>query len=248
MSLPCSVCTEASMKLAWRNVTRGACMPAGSVLARSASAASMRPVRAMVSAVGCFWMPRITAGPPSKPASPRLVAAANVTSATWRSSTLWPPRAPTARFCRSSSRAVRPRWRISTSRPLRSRKPPEVLAENPLSAAVSCSGVTPSCAMRTVSGCTWNWRTSPPIGMTCATPAIDSRRGRSTQSAYSRTAMGVVRASSIGMATIMISPMMELTGPMRGAAPGGRPSSIDDRRSDTIWRARNRSTLQSKVT
>jgi hypothetical protein len=38
----------------------------------------------------------------------------------------------------------------------------------------------PSCAMRAGSGSTRNWRSSPPIGITCATPGIDSSRGRST--------------------------------------------------------------------
>ena len=46
----------------------------------------------------------------------------------------------------------------------------------------------------------------------------------------------------------MISPMIELIGPIRGVTPAGRPSSIDDSRSDTIWRARNISVDQSKVT
>ena len=238
MSLPCSVVTDASMKLAWRKVTRGASMPAGSEFFRSTSAASMLRVSPMVSAVGCFWMPRMTAPCPSKPASPRLVAAAKVASATWRSSTLWPFLAVRARFCRSSSREVRPRWRMRYSRPPSSRNPPEVLAAKPLSAPVSWSCVMPSAAMRAVSGSTWNWRTSPPMGITCATPGMAMRRGRSTQSAYSRTAMGVVLPASMGMATCMISPMMELMGPMRGVMPLGRPSSMDDRRSDTIWRAR----------
>ena len=154
MSLPCSVVTDASMKLAWRKVTRGASMPAGSEFFRSTSAASMLRVRPMVSAVGCFWMPRMTAPCPSKPASPRLVAAAKVASATWRSSTLWPFLAVRARFCRSSSREVRPRWRMRYSRPPSSRNPPEVLAAKPLSAPVSWSCVMPSAAMRAVSGST----------------------------------------------------------------------------------------------
>ena len=76
------------MKLACRNVTRGASMPAGRDFFMSASAVSMLRVSAMVSAVGCFWMPRITAGRPSKPASPRLTAAANRTSAIWRRRTV----------------------------------------------------------------------------------------------------------------------------------------------------------------
>jgi hypothetical protein len=274
ISLPCSVVMDASMKLAWRKVTCGACRPAGRVSFMSARAASMRPVSAMVSAVGCFWMPRMTAGWPPKPASPRRMAGAKATSATWRSSTAWPLRAVRARLPRSSSFEVRPRWRIRYSRPFSSRKPPEVLDEKPFSAASSCSCVMPRAAMRAVSGCTWNWRTSPPMGMTWATPGIAISRGRSTQSAYSRTAIADKPAAptlaplaaprggaappwggpaagpvaSIGIAICRISPMMELTGPMRGTTPSGRPSSMDDSRSDTICRARKMSVRQSKVT
>ncbi len=102
--------------------------------------------------------------------------------------------------------------------------------------------------MRTVSGWTWNWRTSPPIGMTCDTPGTASNRGRSTQSAYSRTAIGEILAGSSGIAICMISPMIELIGPMRGTTPAARPSSIDDRRSATSCRARKMSVLQLKVT
>ena len=40
ISLPCSVVIEASMKLAWRKVTLGSCMPAGSEDFRPASASS----------------------------------------------------------------------------------------------------------------------------------------------------------------------------------------------------------------
>ena len=65
MSLPCSVVIEASMKLAWRKVTLGSCMPAGKDAFKPTSASSMLRVSAMVSADGCFWMPRITAGWPS---------------------------------------------------------------------------------------------------------------------------------------------------------------------------------------
>ena len=41
ISLPCSVVIEASMKLAWRKVTRGASMPAGSDVFSPTSASSM---------------------------------------------------------------------------------------------------------------------------------------------------------------------------------------------------------------
>ena len=129
ISLPCSVVIEASMKLAWRKVTFGASMPAGSEDFSPASASSSASVSAIVSAVGCFWMPRMTAGLPSKPASPRLGAAAKVTSAIWRIRIGWPSFAVSARFFRSSRREVRPRLRIRYSRPFSSRKPPEVLDE-----------------------------------------------------------------------------------------------------------------------
>ena len=129
ISLPCSVLIEASMKLAWRKVTCGAAMPDGSERFMSSSALSMPRVSATVSAAGCFWMLRITAGWPSKPASPRLMAAAKVTSATCRITTGWPSLAARARFFRSSRFEVRPRLRIRYSRPLSSRNPPEVFDE-----------------------------------------------------------------------------------------------------------------------
>ena len=50
------------------------------------------------------------------------------------------------------------------------------------------------------------------------------------------------------MAICMISPMIELIGPMRGTTPSAMPSSIEDSRSDTSCRARKMSVLQSKVT
>ena len=46
----------------------------------------------------------------------------------------------------------------------------------------------------------------------------------------------------------MISPMMELMGPILGVMPSGKPSSMEVKRSDTICRARKISVLQSKVT
>ncbi len=65
ISLPCSAVIEASMKLVWRKVTRGASMPAGNEAFKPSRASSMDFVSAMVSAVGCFWMPRMTASLPS---------------------------------------------------------------------------------------------------------------------------------------------------------------------------------------
>jgi hypothetical protein len=55
---------EVSMKVACRNWTLVAEMPAGSVFWISASAASTFAVKETVSASGCFWTPMMTAGLP----------------------------------------------------------------------------------------------------------------------------------------------------------------------------------------
>ncbi|MNR07991.1 hypothetical protein D3C85_1241250 [compost metagenome] len=191
-----------------------------------------------VSAAGCFCTLTITAGCPLKPASPRFTAAAWRTSAICSSSTGALSRYETARPRRSSSCLVRPRLRIRYSRPLRSIKPPLVFAAKSRKARVTCSSVTPNCAMRAVSGSTRSWRTSPPIGMTCETPGTDSRRGRSTKSAYSRAAMGLAISGSMGNATSMISPMIDDTGPRIGVSPPGSCSLTSASRSDTSCRLR----------
>ena len=54
ISLPCSVLTDDSMKLAWRMVICGSPMPAGKPFFISASALSIFFVSATVSASGCF--------------------------------------------------------------------------------------------------------------------------------------------------------------------------------------------------
>ena len=95
---------------------------------------------------------------------------------------------------------------------------------------------TPNCAMRAVSGATRSVRTSPPIGITCDTPGMDSRRGRSTKSAYSRACMGEAPSwacAVIGSAISMISPMIEDTGPIDGSMPAGNCARASARRSAT---------------
>ncbi len=52
----------------------------------------------------------------------------------------------------------------------------------------------------------------------------------------------------MGIAICMISPITELIGPIVGVTPGASPSSMDVRRSETIWRARKMSVFQSNVT
>ena len=138
--------------------------------------------------------------------------------------------------------------RIRYSRALCSRKPPLVLAAKFLSAPSICSSVTPNACICAGSGSTRYCLTSPPIGMTCATPGMVSRRGRSTQSAYSRTCIGFTRAGSTGSAISMISPMIEAIGPICGAMPSGSCSFTSDNRSATCWRLRKISVPQSNST
>ena len=87
------------------------------------------------------------------------------------------------------------------------------------------------------------------MGMTCATPGMARRRGRNTKSAYSRVAIALIFAVSTGMAISMISPMIELIGPMPACCtPSGSWSRTTARRSPTICRARYMSVPQSKLT
>ena len=65
MSLPSKVLMDASIKLACLNVTFGVFIPTGRPCFNSDIAASIFLVNSTVSAEGCFWTPRITAGPPS---------------------------------------------------------------------------------------------------------------------------------------------------------------------------------------
>ena len=157
---------DASMKSAWRNNTFGAANPTGSPCLRSPNAASMAWVSLTVSAAGCFCTLTMTAGTPLYPASPRFMAAANRTLATCSSKMARPSFQATATPCRSSTRLVRPMWRMRNSRLLRSMKPPPAFPAKPRRACSICVNVTPNCAMRAVSGSTRNWRTSPPMGMT----------------------------------------------------------------------------------
>src|SRR5262245_30934502 len=85
-------------------------------------------------------------------------------------------------------------------------------------------------------GTTRYWRTSPPIGMTCATPGRARSCGRSTKSASSRTSIGETLPSLVS-AISMISPMIEVTGPIWGLTPRGSCSRMSVRRSATSWRA-----------
>ena len=96
---------------------------------------------------------------------------------------------------------------------------------------------------------TRNWRTSPPIGVTCETPGIVSSRGRMVQSARSRSSMGpMAPPAGAVIATSMISPMIDETGAIDGMTRAGSCCCTWPSRSPTCWRARQMSTLQSNST
>ena len=237
----------ASMKLDWRNSTWSAFTPAGRVRLRSCNAASTAFVSGTVSAPGCFCTDMMTAGLPPDPASPRLKRGAKSTAATWLRMTAWPSFMVTTRLRRSSMRVVRPMLRTTYSARFWSTKPPPVLAPNDRIAFSTSSSVTSSRPICATLGVTWYCRTSPPIGMTCATPGMDSSRGRIVKSANSRTCMGVVFASAV-MAISMISPIMDVIGPICGTTRAGSCSRTAAMRSATCWRLRYTSVPQANST
>ncbi len=179
-----------------------------------------------------------------KLASPRLTPAAKSTLATCCNRMGTPCLCATTRLRISSRRVVRPILRIKYSCACVSRKPPLVLAAKPLSAVwICCKLIDRRCILAT-SGVMRYWRTSPPIGMTCDTPLIPSKRGRTTQLAKSRTSIGVaalavpLAGGSAVMAISKISPIIELTGDICGVIPAGNWLLTAVRRSATCWRLR----------
>ncbi len=166
------------------------------------------------------------------------MAGANFTSANCLSSTGWPFLTVTTRLCKSSIRLLRPSTRMRNSWPWACRKPPLVFAPKSRSASSSFSRSTPSACNWAGMSSTRYCLTSPPIGMTCATPGIVKRRGRITQSAYSRTAIGLTLAGSIGRAISSTSPMMDEIGPICGTTPAGKLSRTKLILSAICWRLR----------
>ncbi len=90
--------------------------------------------------------------------------------------------------------------------------------------------------MRRGSGTTRYWRTSPPMGMTWATPGTVSSCGRTVKSASSRSVIGSTLV--LDMAISMISPITDEIGPICAATSGGSCSRTNCSRSATCWRAR----------
>ena len=211
---------EVSMKFAWRKRRLSALMPSGRVAVISANAASTCRVRRTVSTPGCFSTETMTAELPWKPASPRLTRAPKPTSAICSKATGWPFTVATARPLRSSRDRVRPMLRMRNSRLYWSVKPPPVLAPNCASAASSCSKETPSARIAAGLGETRYCRTSPPMGITCATPGIVRRRGLMVKSATSLKPIGDTPAGPV-TAISMIWPMIELIGPICGTTFSG---------------------------
>ena len=86
------------------------------------------------------------------------------------------------------------------------------------------------------------------MGMIWAMPGMDSRRGRNSQSAMPRKAMGDVAPVSERRPISMISPMIEVTGPITGVIPVGNWPLVTLRRSETNCRLFRLSVPQSNST
>ena len=133
---------------------------------------------------GCFWMLRITPGLPFTPASPRLTCAPMVTRATSFSATGTPLRVVID--CLLEIRDARDVPEVAD----------EILAlagDEVAAGGVQVGGADGALQRRSATGRTAaggrpapapdTGPTPPPMAVTCATPGIDSSRGRSVQSA-----------------------------------------------------------------
>ena len=212
------------------------------------SARSSRAVTSMVFAPGCFCTPTITAGLPLRDPSPRLkrraladigdVADEDRSRAAQRNDGV-------ADLFR---RSVRGRWlRGRTPAPPRCRCPPRCSDSRPRTA--SSSSVSDTLLARSASGCaiTWNWRSAPPIGVTCETPGMASSRRRTVVSAMVRSVSG--SSASDEIAKNRISPMIDETGARTGRSTcGGSAPLTSESFSDTSCRAMKMSVPQSNST
>jgi hypothetical protein len=105
----------------------------------------------------------------------------------------------------------------------------------------------PSSAMRTVFGLHLELPHLAADGDDLRDAGDGHQRGRSTQSAYSRTCIGEILLVD-GNRDLHDLAHDRADRPHARHHALGSPSSIDDSRSDTICRARKISVLQSKVT
>ena len=211
--------TAVSMKSAWRTLLRSTFMPSGNVFSISPSSRSIRPVSSSVFAPGCFWIAITTAGFPLDEPSPRGILGPTSTLATCPTRMGDPSRTSITACSISSFDVIRPTPRISDSCPPRTKNPPVEFAFDSRSASSTPASVTLNARSRSGSTRTWYWRTPPPIGTTCATPGSASNRRRTTQSAVSRTSMGLWR--SLTTATNRISPMIDAIGARLGGLMSG---------------------------
>jgi hypothetical protein len=214
--------------------------PSGRALPNNSNSASMRRVSATVSASGCFWMVRMTAGCPPIPASPRLLAAAPSRTSAICPSRMDDPSGSTLTTVSPSSSALSNRARLRMRRSVcaSGMNPPEELTlDSSIAASTSCS-VTPVAASLAGSTNTWYSRTSPPITVICETPGTESRRRRMSHCASVRSCAGATSGLSLVSPTARICPMIEDTGPRKGLVPSGNVPATSATFSATIWRAR----------
>ena len=88
----------------------------------------------------------------------------------------------------------------------------------------------------------------PPMTETCATPGMESSRGRSSNSAQDRSSSPAGSCSVATRVTCTISPVSEASGPMAGTRPGGRSRATVVSRSATRCLAASMGAPSSKST
>jgi len=191
-------------------------------------------------------MRRLTTSRPLFRANPRRKAGASRTSATSPRATV-PRAAGTGRRRTASGEAARVPAVTNQALSWTSRTPTEASWWLPSRAVTTASSATPSCWARSGTRATSRARSWPPSSSTRATPGTAWSRGTSTCSAWSRRrSESVPGPSSTISITSCNRPEALLT--RGGRTEDGKLPPRADNRSDTPWRACQRSVPSSSAT
>ena len=212
-------------------------MSAGSCVWISAIALSSRSVSSSEFVLGCLVTVIRTAGLPRSEATPIFGVLAPVrTSATCSSRIGLPPAVLTTAFPMSSAEVVESMPRMMYSLPYWFSTPPFELRLRSFTTFITSSSETLKFFMRIGSSRIWYSRISPPMTVTCATPPVESSRGRMFQSAMVRSSCSEVLSEV--RPTIISSPRIDDCGPRVGFPTlSGSVALTAANFSETIWRA-----------
>jgi hypothetical protein len=237
---------EFSMKTACRKSCLLMCIPSGSVVCSSSSTLSRRAVSSSVFAPGCFWMATITPGSMigsqfgprrDEEPMPRFSAAPMATVPRSETRTGTPLRRAITVLAMSSVERIRPMPSTIASCAPSISTPAARFSFVPSSAPTTSSAAISKARRRAGESTTWYCFSSPPIGVTCETPATERMRLRTCVTAVVRSSSWLWRSEV--SETNRISPMIEETGAIVGASTSaGRLPPTAPRRSVTVWRAR----------